>query len=718
MKKHTLFLTSALAAVPTAALAQCSPASAPPGSTGCQPTSANLLTSDYLLGWQPENFPASSVKVPITQLAALIGGGLVSSVSLAMPPIFTVTGSPVTTSGTLTATLATEAANTVFAGPTTGVAAAPTFRGIVAADLGSVVVPVPNGGTGLSSGTSGGIPYFSAATTMASSGALAQYQLMVGGGAGAAPTAPVLPGNASQVLVSNGPSANPSFQNVPGQVIGNNTVLGNVSGTAQAASALSATQLNSIIGTVGLPVVDGGTGLSSGTSGGVLYFSAANTLASSGTLAQYQLMVGGGAGASPTAPVVPGNSGQVLTSNGAAANPSFQNVAGPVIGNNTVVGNVSGTTQAGSAISTAQLTTLCNQFSSSLSGCVPASGGGSVNFLRADGTWTTPASGNLPSGGSSGQVVINNGTSGQGAWSTDIVDLPGSITITGATGGTTAAGGTISITGGAGGSGIAHGGGDIVITGGAAGTSSAVAGNITITPGAGATGLNAGSITLQGATGVGSGITGGRIILQSGSPSAGNANGGDITINTAGAVGTATGGSVSVNTGGGYSGGSINFVANNGTGGVGQGGSINFTAGNNGSATAGKIVLNLGTGSTTNNNGQIQINGLPTAYPGNAQNVWNDNGVLVMGSTPSVPLVATTGTIGGGSLSAGACTSGTVNVSNAATTMAVAASPATYPGDGAFWHGYVSSAGTVTLKVCEAVAATPTASVYNVRVLQ
>lgn len=64
--------------------------------------------------------------------------GTVTSVALSLPAIFTVSGSPVTTSGTLTATLANQTANTVFAGPTTGVAAAPTFRSLVAADIPSL----------------------------------------------------------------------------------------------------------------------------------------------------------------------------------------------------------------------------------------------------------------------------------------------------------------------------------------------------------------------------------------------------------------------------------------------------------------------------------------------------------------------------------------------------------------------------------------------------
>jgi hypothetical protein len=53
---------------------------------------------------------------------------------------------------------------------------------------GGTDVPVADGGTGISSGTSGGVPYFSGSTTIASSGALAANALVIGGGAGAAPS--------------------------------------------------------------------------------------------------------------------------------------------------------------------------------------------------------------------------------------------------------------------------------------------------------------------------------------------------------------------------------------------------------------------------------------------------------------------------------------------------------------------------------------------------
>lgn len=64
------------------------------------------------------------------------GTGTVTSVSLTAPVvIFNVTGSPITTSGTLAISLITQTANTVFAGPTTGAPATPTFRALVTADL-------------------------------------------------------------------------------------------------------------------------------------------------------------------------------------------------------------------------------------------------------------------------------------------------------------------------------------------------------------------------------------------------------------------------------------------------------------------------------------------------------------------------------------------------------------------------------------------------------
>ena len=83
-------------------------------------------------------------------------------------------------------------------------------------------------------------------------------------------------------------------------------------------------------------------------------------------------------------------------------------------------------------------------------------------------------------------------------------------------------------------------------------------------------------------------------------------------------------------------------------------------------------------------------------------------------------LTGTTAPVGGSALANGACSSGSVSVPNATDSMAVVATPATFPGAGFWWAGYVSATGTVTVEICNTsgAARTPTASTYNVRVLQ
>ncbi|HEX8807955.1 MAG TPA: hypothetical protein VF760_03080 [Xanthobacteraceae bacterium] len=63
------------------------------------------------------------------------GAGSVTSVSLTMPGEFSVTGSPITASGTLAVSKGNQSANLIYAGPSSGAAVPPTFRALVAADL-------------------------------------------------------------------------------------------------------------------------------------------------------------------------------------------------------------------------------------------------------------------------------------------------------------------------------------------------------------------------------------------------------------------------------------------------------------------------------------------------------------------------------------------------------------------------------------------------------
>lgn len=96
------------------------------------------------------------------------------------------------------------------------------------ADLLFQILTVAGGGTGLSSGTSGGIPYFSASGTMASSAALTANRLVLGGGAGVAPTVLGSLGTTTTVLHGNAAGA-PTFGAVAlGSDVSGNLPLANI----------------------------------------------------------------------------------------------------------------------------------------------------------------------------------------------------------------------------------------------------------------------------------------------------------------------------------------------------------------------------------------------------------------------------------------------------------------------------------------------------------
>lgn len=90
----------------------------------------------YLAGW--DSF-GNFVEVPVPGGG---GGGSVTSVGLGNITNFatatSTTTNPVTAAGQLGYTLNTQSPNLVFAGPATGLAAVPTFRALVAADIGSL----------------------------------------------------------------------------------------------------------------------------------------------------------------------------------------------------------------------------------------------------------------------------------------------------------------------------------------------------------------------------------------------------------------------------------------------------------------------------------------------------------------------------------------------------------------------------------------------------
>ena len=107
-----------------------------------------------------------------------------------------------------------------------------------------------------------------------------------------------------------------------------------------------------------------------------------------------------------------------------------------------------------------------------------------------------------------------------------------------------------------------------------------------------------------------------------------------------------------------------------------------------------------------------------TFTTGRSQSFQDASGTISL--TSQLPLSGTTASIGGSSLAAGVCATGTASVSGSTTSMTADASPAADPGTGFTWNAFVSAAGTVTVRVCNVSggALTPTASAYNVRVIQ
>lgn len=72
---------------------------------------------------------------------------------------------------------------------------------------------------------------------------------------------------------------------------------------------------------------------------------------------------------------------------------------------NSIIGNNTGSPATPIALTVAQTTAMLDVFTTSLKGLAPASGGGTTNFLRADGTWAAPTA---APGGSTTQLQYNN----------------------------------------------------------------------------------------------------------------------------------------------------------------------------------------------------------------------------------------------------------------------------------------------------------------------
>lgn len=174
----------------------------------------------------------------------------------------------------------------------------------------SGTLTVSRGGTGVTAGTSGGIPAFTGAGTLASSGVLTQFAIMLGGGTGAAPTVLGSLGTTTTLLHGNAAGA-PTFGAVvlttdvsgilPSANGGTANAFFTVAGPAASAKTFTFPNANATILTSAAAVtaVQGGTGQTVYAVGDLLSADTTTTLSRVADVATGNALISGGVGVLP-----------------------------------------------------------------------------------------------------------------------------------------------------------------------------------------------------------------------------------------------------------------------------------------------------------------------------------------------------------------------------------------------------------------------------------
>lgn len=266
-----------------------------------------------------------------------VGSGSVVSVGLSLPTsVFDVTGSPVTSAGTLTATFDSQSANRAFYGPTSGGAATPAFRTAVSADLtggtaGTSGQALISGGAGAATwfaATQGGVLWGSGASgVLASSAAGTSGQVLQSAGTGAPTwTTATYPSTAigtGTILRADGTNWVATTATYPNTTTINqilySSAANTVTGLATANSSVLVTNGTGVpslstdlptaitiggayiyrVGGTDVSLADGGTSASLTAAAGAVVYSAASAMALSAAGTTGQALISGGTG-SPT----------------------------------------------------------------------------------------------------------------------------------------------------------------------------------------------------------------------------------------------------------------------------------------------------------------------------------------------------------------------------------------------------------------------------------